>query len=318
MIFRDSDHSYRLEGSVKSGRVEYSEYSGRLMELDVPYLSVTTFLKWFEPFVDWDQKARDYARKHNMKLDKVLKLWRDKGEEGRMRGSKHHYRREEEMARGELKNVVGEYNSERVSRVIEEDGVKEDRVLELERGYIYVEKLLWLEDYKISGMADIIRVDDLGYVHVMDYKTDKSLEHKSWSLSNRGRPNSCYYPIKHIDYCSMNKYALQLSLYMYMVLLHNPNLKMGSLTILHENFSHNGIYTKTIHYKIPYMEYEVKKILEHRAKVLLGEEQIEIEKVKELYYKEKEDKKIREDKKKDNKGESETSFVPKIKKRFGK
>ena len=51
MIFRDSDHSYRLDGVVKSGRVEYGGYSERLRDVESPYLSVTSFLKWFEPFV---------------------------------------------------------------------------------------------------------------------------------------------------------------------------------------------------------------------------------------------------------------------------
>lgn len=309
MIFRDSDHSYRLDGVVKSGRVEYGEYSEWLRDVESPYLSVTSFLKWFEPFVDWELMAKNYAKKHNMKLEKVKKLWLDKGEEGRMRGSKHHYRREEEMARGELNSVIGDYDSSRVVRVLEVDGEKEDKVLELEMGCIYVEKLLWLEDYKISGMADIIRVDDLGFVHVMDYKTDKSLEHKSWKLSNKGIPDRCYYPIKHIDYCNMNKYALQLSLYMYMVLLHNPGLKFGSLTILHERFSHNGIYTKTEPHNIPYLKHEIELLLEHRAKVLLGLEEIEIEKVKKIHY---------ENLKKQEKKEVDKSFVPKVKKRFGK
>ena len=38
-----------------------------------------------------------------------------------MRGSKHHYRREEEMARGELNSVIGDYDSSRVVRVLDVD-----------------------------------------------------------------------------------------------------------------------------------------------------------------------------------------------------
>ena len=43
-------------------------------------------------------------------------------------------------------------------------------------------------------------------------------------------------PVAHLDDCNLNHYNLQLSIYMYIILKHNPNLKAGKLTIHHISF----------------------------------------------------------------------------------
>ena len=45
-----------------------------------------------------------------------------------------------------------------------------------------------------------------------------------------------YKPVAHLDDCHFNHYALQLSIYMYMIHRHNPNLIPGTLTIEHIKF----------------------------------------------------------------------------------
>ena len=47
-------------------------------------------------------------------------------------------------------------------------------------------------------------------------------------------------PVAHLEDCEFNHYALQLSMYMYMLLRHNPNLKPGTLTIEHVVFEEEG------------------------------------------------------------------------------
>ena len=47
-------------------------------------------------------------------------------------------------------------------------------------------------------------------------------------------------PLSHLDDCHLNHYALQLSMYMYMILKHNPRLKPGTLTIHHIIFEEAG------------------------------------------------------------------------------
>ena len=43
-------------------------------------------------------------------------------------------------------------------------------------------------------------------------------------------------PINHLDDCNFNHYALQLSIYMYIILKHNPKLKPGRIFIHHVTF----------------------------------------------------------------------------------
>ena len=47
-------------------------------------------------------------------------------------------------------------------------------------------------------------------------------------------------PVSHLDDCNFNHYALQLSIYMYIILKHNPKLKPGRIFIHHITFEQEG------------------------------------------------------------------------------
>ena len=47
-------------------------------------------------------------------------------------------------------------------------------------------------------------------------------------------------PLSHLDDCNLNHYNIQLSLYMYIILKHNPKLKPGKLIIQHVKFEETG------------------------------------------------------------------------------
>jgi hypothetical protein len=87
-------------------------------------------------------------------------------------------------------------------------------------------------------------------------------------------------PVDHLDDCNFNHYALQLSIYMYIILKHNPKLQPGSIYIHHILFEtesqdkygypivkkdHNGdpIVKEVIPMKIPYLIDEVISILHY-------------------------------------------------------
>jgi hypothetical protein len=48
------------------------------------------------------------------------------------------------------------------------------------------------------------------------------------------------HPLNHLDDCNLNHYALQLSIYLFIILKHNPKLKPGTLTIHHILFEEAG------------------------------------------------------------------------------
>ena len=43
-------------------------------------------------------------------------------------------------------------------------------------------------------------------------------------------------PVSHLDDCNLMHYSLQLSMYMFIILKHNPKLRAGTLTINHVLF----------------------------------------------------------------------------------
>jgi hypothetical protein len=86
-------------------------------------------------------------------------------------------------------------------------------------------------------------------------------------------------PITHLDDCNLNHYNLQLSIYMYIILKHNPTFKPGKLVLHHIQFeeedqkdehgypvmkkSPNGdfIIKNIIPYEMPYLKSEVMSVL---------------------------------------------------------
>ena len=47
-------------------------------------------------------------------------------------------------------------------------------------------------------------------------------------------------PLSHLDDCNFSHYALQLSIYMYIIIKHNPKLKPGNMFIHHVQFEEEG------------------------------------------------------------------------------
>lgn len=85
-------------------------------------------------------------------------------------------------------------------------------------------------------------------------------------------------PLAHIEDCNYWHYALQLSLYMYIILKQNPQLKPGKLTIEHVIFEKEGenewgypiykldeegvpIVKETVFYELPYLKTEILDLI---------------------------------------------------------
>jgi hypothetical protein len=98
----------------------------------------------------------------------------------------------------------------------------------------YPEHLMYLKSAGLCGQADLVHVSK-GEVHIGDYKTNKEIKTKGF-VNWEGIKSMLRSPVAHLEDCHYSHYNLQLSIYMYMVLKHNPHLKPGSITIYHVSF----------------------------------------------------------------------------------
>jgi hypothetical protein len=137
---------------------------------------------------------------------------------------------------------------------------------------MYPEHFVYMKSLGICGQSDLVEVID-GVVHITDYKTNKEIRSESYK-DWEGLSQKMNHPVSHLDDCNLNHYNLQLSIYMYMILKHNPKLKPGTLMIQHIMFEDEGkdpngypiLKTNTdgdpvikdiIYYDIPYLKDEV-------------------------------------------------------------
>ena len=115
--------------------------------------------------------------------------------------------------------------------------------------------------------------------YIKTHNTSKEIARKSF-VNWEGVSKKMLKPLQHLEDCEFNHYALQLSLYAYIILRHNPLLSIGSLTIEHVKFEEGGqnkygypIYkvdeighpvVKDIEYiELPYMNSEVITLLNY-------------------------------------------------------
>jgi len=142
---------------------------------------------------------------------------------------------------------------------------------------IYPEHMVYLKSAGICGQSDLVEVVD-DTVHITDYKTNKEIKKESF-VSWDGISKKMLGPLRHLDDCNLNHYTLQLSIYMYIILRHNPNLKPGKLIIHHITFEEENEKDKYGYpilkysdtgepiirdvevYELPYLKEEVMNIL---------------------------------------------------------
>jgi hypothetical protein len=136
--------------------------------------------------------------------------------------------------------------------------------------------MVYLKSAGICGQSDLVEVVN-SKVNIIDYKTNKEI--KTESFKNwEGISDKMSHPISHLDDCNFNHYALQLSIYMYIILKHNRKLKPGKIYIHHvlfeiegtdeygypiTKYSSNGdpVIKEVIQMEVPYLADEVISII---------------------------------------------------------
>lgn len=113
------------------------------------------------------------------------------------------------------------------------EGLKHAPEQRLDDG-IYPEHLVYLKSAGICGQSDLVEIVN-GHVNIIDYKTNKEIKKESFK-DWEGVSEKMLDPVSHLDDCNFNHYSLQLSIYMYIILKHNPKLKPGNIYIHHVVF----------------------------------------------------------------------------------
>lgn len=165
-----------------------------------------------------------------------------------------------------------------VSKPVIINGEKHAPVQTLQEGFIYPEHLAYLQSEGICGQTDKVQVTNQR-VSIEDYKTYKIVKEEGFR-NWEGITQRMLDPISHLDDCNLVHASLQMSLYLYMILKHNPLLKPGTLTLRHIIFEQESqdkygypiyktddrgdfIIKEIKPYNIPYLKVEVISILSY-------------------------------------------------------
>lgn len=261
---------------------ENHEYKSTDPSENIKWTSVTSvvgqFKKPFDSISIAEKCSKNKKSKwYNMPVDEILKKWNDEMHNGINLGSWYHDQRESDTL--EFNTITREGKALEIHPPIIKDSIKYAPDQKLKDG-IYPEHFVYLKSAAVCGQADRVEVVN-GTVNVYDYKTNKEIKTESY-CSWDGIYDMMLSPIDNVMDCNLMHYTLQLSLYMYIILRHNPKLKPGKLKIEHIIFDAtkdefgNRIITKDefgdpivkdiVVYELPYMKNEVLKMIKHLKK----------------------------------------------------
>lgn len=182
----------------KFGDIKFLEEGHQYFIGDKEYIPVSNIIKRYEPVVDWDQKAADYALKWGKKKEDVQRDWKLNNLKSTISGTRTHEFGEsytnvmcghpELICEQNKPQYIKEYNT-MVATYPKEEAVKkfyddlEDNLHPVGAEFKLSTKYLdWVE--RICGTCDLLFYDSDkdGYV-LMDWKTNKSLI-KEFSRTN--------------------------------------------------------------------------------------------------------------------------------------
>ncbi len=208
---------------------------------NIDWISVTTFISQFKP--QFDSKAAALKASGNKKSkwyglspEVIETIWEKEGNRATDLGTWYHNQREEDTLGHNTINRSGRDLS--IIRPIYEGDLKIAPDQKLVEG-IYPEHFAYLKSAGICGQSDRVEVIK-NLVDIYDYKTNKEI--KTESFKNwEGKKEKMLHCCSHLDNCNYNHYALQLSVYMYIILKHNPRYNPGKIQIHHIIFESESI-----------------------------------------------------------------------------
>jgi hypothetical protein len=264
LIFKPETHSY--VSIDPNENINWTSVTSVISKFKKPFDAETIALKSSK-----NKKSKWYG----MSPEDIKEAWKNESQKAMNLGTWYHNQREKDLLSCET--ISREDILIPIIKPIEENGFKKAPEQKLTNG-VYPEHLVYLKSAGICGQADRIEVIN-GVVNVYDYKTNKEIKTESY-VNWEGISDKMGNPLSHLDDCNLNHYNIQLSLYMYMILKHNPKLKPGKLVIEHIQFKEAGkdaydnrvvyydefgepLVENIVAYELPYLKSEVISIINH-------------------------------------------------------
>lgn len=121
---------------------------------------------------------------------------------------------------------------------------------------------------KIIGRADLVAINSEDKLFsIIDHKWSKKLTHKGHFIQDVKTTEKMLYPLNGLENCNFNHYALQLSLYAYM--LENLHLSYSIHKLLINHFDEKNNNTVV---QVPYLKKEVELLLKSINNGILKQE----------------------------------------------
>jgi hypothetical protein len=225
IVFNAEEHSYKSIDGAEG----------------INWTSVTTLISSLKKPFDAKAVAARVSKSKRSKWygiePKIIEqIWQNESDRAIGLGTFYHNQREADLC--SLASIEREgITVPVISPSGEHDGIRFAPSQKLDPG-VYPEHMVYLKSTGICGQSDLVEVVN-GKVNIIDYKTNKEI--KTEAFTNwEGITEKMLDPISHLDDCNFNHYALQLSIYMYIILKHNPKLKPGRIFIHHIAFEQEG------------------------------------------------------------------------------
>jgi len=206
----------------------------------IDWLSVTSLISNFKQPFDADKIAQRSAKSkkskwYGMTPEEIKTAWKNEANRATTLGTWYHNQREADICG--LATMERHGTTIPIFTPIEQDGIKHSPNQKLTNG-IYPEHMVYLKSAGLCGQSDLVEVVN-NKVHITDYKTNKEIKVEGY-INWEGISQKMSPPVSHLDDCHLNHYALQLSMYLFIILKHNPKLSAGGLTIHHILFEETG------------------------------------------------------------------------------
>ena len=217
------------------------------------FTSGTTFISKFFPKFDLETISENYAKKYKMDQKEVKTQWKLKSDDALLLGNLCHDYMDALLKGDKLPKPITKKHKACF-------GVSKSLLKHLfkDHEYIFSEFGIASPNWKIAGMIDCAFRKDSTLV-LVDWKTSRLINKINTFQTG-------FTPIEHLDDCNFNHYALQLNLYRAIIEETDyikswfPWIKEVKMIIFHIQ---KDQWTP---YKIPNMNYEIKRMIKHRSK----------------------------------------------------
>lgn len=199
--FIEESHTYR---SVNGNNIDWVSGTGLVKRYKDEFDSVPIATKC---------SANKKSKWFGIPPEKILDIWEKESLRSTDIGTWYHNMREDEL----LSHKTLERNGKEIPviQIKYVDNIKQAHDVKLTDG-VYPELFVYNEKMSVCGQADWVEIYD-GKLYMYDYKTNKSIDTVPY-ISWDGKRKKMAPPLAHIDDCNFYHYALQLSIYIFIIL----------------------------------------------------------------------------------------------------